>query len=79
MLNKTDKFLRSLYWFIKNFIYPFLTPLFSIINYVKMQDLIGDFKIGDFWAKIATICSTSYLLFSFGIAVYWLIKNIQAL
>ena len=69
-----NKILSNLGEFLKMTVYPLITPLFVIINYIKLRDLI---EWESPWAKIFLVVSVIYLLLTFGFGVYWIIKNIK--
>ena len=73
-MERLDKVLSNLGWFLKIAIYPLITPLFVVLNYMRLRDLV---TWESPWAKMFLIVSVIYLLFTFGFAVYWIINNIK--
>ena len=78
MLNWLDWILEKSSWFLKLVIYPLITPLFVIINYTKLRDLMKDSGHQDsVWVKIFLVISVAYFLLTFGLGIYWIIKNLK--
>lgn len=78
MLNWLNKFFEKSDWFLRLVIYPLITPLFVVINYVRIKVQFEKWGNGDnIWVKMFLVASAIYLLFTFGFGIYWIIKNIK--
>lgn len=78
MLNWLNKFFEKSDWFLRLVIYPLITPLFVVINYVRIKVQFEKWGNGDnIWVKMFLVVSAIYLLFTFGFGIYWIIKNIK--
>jgi hypothetical protein len=72
MLNWLDWILSGLNKIIRLIIYPFITPIFVIVNYVRAKDLAGWDNV---WVKIFLVVSIIYLLLTIGFAILLVIKE----
>ena len=80
MLNWLNKFFEKSDWFLRLVIYPLITPLFVVINYVRIKvqfEKWGD--IDNIWVKMFLIVSAIYLIFTLGFGIYWIIKNLKGI
>ncbi|RHZ35306.1 hypothetical protein GvMRE_IIg459 [endosymbiont GvMRE of Glomus versiforme] len=72
IIQKLNSAFHSMWWFIRNFIHPFLTPLFAVYNYEYLKK-----NLVSWLADSMIFLSTFYGALTFGIAIYRVISNIK--
>ena len=76
MLSRLDRILTVLGGFLRKYIYPFATPFFAVLNYLKMRQILKE-DGRENWAKVFLIVSAIYFVFALGFGVYWLVRDIK--